>query len=70
MKNYFKKYFAIRGKREEGFTLLEYCAGAAVIMGIVLAGMTALEGGITGYFTNLSTYLKSVTIKGPTTNTP
>jgi len=37
-----KRLFSIKKKSEKGFTLLEYCAGAAVIAGIVFGALTAL----------------------------
>lgn len=36
------KLIGIRSKREGGFTLLEYCAGAAVIAGVVWVAMNSL----------------------------
>lgn len=41
-----EKLFRIRRKNEKGFTLLEYCAGAAIICGIVYAALTSMGSGI------------------------
>ena len=38
---------------EEGYTLLEYCAGAAVIAGIVFGALNALGGNLQGLLENL-----------------
>jgi Flp pilus assembly pilin Flp len=41
------------GKRERGYTLLEYCAGAAIIAGVLWTALNALGG-------NLSSLLNAV----------
>ena len=43
----------VRNNSEKGFTLLEYCAGAAVLLTIVWAALTALGG-------NMKTFLDSI----------
>jgi hypothetical protein len=35
-----------RNRRERGYTLLEYCAGAAVIAGVLWTALSALGGDI------------------------
>lgn len=42
MKQRKQKLIGIRSKRQGGFTLLEYCAGAAVIAGVVWLAMNSL----------------------------
>ncbi len=42
-----------RGSDESGFTLLEYCAGAAVIIGVVWVALDTMGG-------NLGDFLKAV----------
>ena len=54
MKNVIHRQFRlVRKGSEKGFTLLEYCAGAAVLLTIVWAALTALG-------TNMSTFLNAV----------
>ena len=54
MNNIIRKQFRlVRKNSERGFTLLEYCAGAAVLLTIVWAALTALG-------TNMSTFLNAV----------
>lgn len=47
------RFFALRGRKEEGYTLLEYCAGAAVIAGILFAALQTMG-------TNLGNYLGAI----------
>jgi Flp pilus assembly pilin Flp len=47
------RLFGLTRKDERGFTLLEYCAGAAVIAGIIFAALQAMG-------TNLSNYLGAI----------
>lgn len=44
------KVFGLRGKKERGYTLLEYAVGAAVIMGIVITGLSGMAGQINSLF--------------------
>ena len=54
MRNMIRKQFSLIGKNpEKGFTLLEYCAGAAVLLTIVWTALTTLGG-------NMSTFLGAV----------
>ncbi len=48
MKNRMKGFFSLRAPKGsvKGFTLLEYCAGAAVLAAIVYGGVTAMGGGV------------------------
>lgn len=41
---------------EAGFTLLEYTAGAAVLLVLVMAGLQAFGGGLNTLFTGLGTW--------------
>ncbi len=54
-----KKYFNIKKKDQKGFTLLEYCAGAAVLIGIVVFSMQTLGNGMSSYFQTLNNWLKN-----------
>ena len=44
-------------RRERGFTLLEYCAGAAVLIAVVYVGMDAFGQSLSAYFVALGTWL-------------
>ena len=48
-----QKLIGIKGRKEEGYTLLEYCAGAAVIAGIIFAALQTMGS-------NLSNYLEAI----------
>ena len=37
-----------KNRRQRGYTLLEYCAGAAVIAGILWTALNALGGNLSG----------------------
>ena len=41
---------------EKGYTLLEYCAGAAVIAGILWTALNALGGNLTGLLNAVGTW--------------
>lgn len=52
-----KRWIRIVKKNEEaGYTLLEYCAGAAVIAGIVFGALTALGGNLENLLQALGTW--------------
>lgn len=47
----------IRGNRKEsGYTLLEYAAGAALLMGVLYVGLRALGGSLEGLLTSISNF--------------
>lgn len=46
-----------KNKNQKGFTLLEYCAGAAVIAGIVYGGLNIMGNQMSGFFTGLGTWI-------------
>lgn len=50
-----------RGQR--GYTLLEYCAGAALLLAIVWGGMNALGGSMRGYLERVGGWLDSTTFE-------
>lgn len=58
MKRWFLKHLRLnrRGRSERGFTLLEYCAGAAVIAGVVFASLNAFGNNLGGLFTELGNW--------------
>lgn len=43
-------------KKDRGYTLLEYCIGAAALGAIIFAATQALGGGIQAYLTNLGNW--------------
>lgn len=49
----------VRAKKtvQRGYTLLEYCMGAALLMGVVWLGMSQLSGSINGLLGRLSTWV-------------
>jgi Flp pilus assembly pilin Flp len=46
-------------KNERGYTMLEYCAGAAVIGGILLGALNILGNSTSGFLTNISTWMNN-----------
>lgn len=46
-------------EKESGFTLLEYCAGAAIIAGVVWVAMDQLGGSLAGLLESLSSWASS-----------
>lgn len=42
-------WLRLKGKKEQGYTLLEYCAGAAVIAGIIFAALQSMGNNLSGY---------------------
>lgn len=44
------------GKREQGFALLEYCAGAAIVAGIVWGAMQVLGTNLSNFLTALGAW--------------
>jgi Flp pilus assembly pilin Flp len=43
-------------EKEKGYTLLEYCAGAAVIAGILWTALNALGGNLSGLLNAVGTW--------------
>jgi len=56
MKNIIGSLFSLRakGRDQRGFTLLEYCAGAAILIGIIFGAVTAMG-------TSVNTLMNSIT---------
>ena len=50
-----------RTRREKGYTLLEYCAGAAIIAGIVWGAMNLLGNNLSGFLTGLGNWVNDRT---------
>jgi len=45
--------------RERGYSMLEYAAGAAIILAILYGAMNLLEGGVTNLFSSISEWATS-----------
>lgn len=45
-----------QGKKQRGYTLLEYCAGAAVIAGLLVVGLTTLGGNLNTALGNIGSW--------------
>ncbi len=57
--------FSLRkAKNEEGFTLLEYAAGAAVLLGIVVASLNIMGGQLGGFFEGVGNWAADNTYEG------
>jgi hypothetical protein len=48
-----------RVKSQKGFTLLEYAAGAAVLMGLLYIGVQAMGGGIQDLLTSVGDWART-----------
>lgn len=53
---------------QRGYTLLEYCAGAAIIAGIVFGTLTTLEGSFTGLANKIASWVDAVEINTGSNN--
>ncbi|MEZ4753892.1 MAG: hypothetical protein R3A13_06220 [Bdellovibrionota bacterium] len=51
-----KKLFNIRKRNQKGYTLLEYCAGAAIIAGVIWAALSTFGNSVGGMFDALSNW--------------
>ncbi len=52
-----KKRIALRrNRRESGYTLLEYAAGAALLMGVLYVGLRAVGGSLEGLLTSIANF--------------
>ena len=48
------KLFSIKRKNQKGYALLEYCAGAAIVAGILWAALSTFGNSVGGLFGALS----------------
>jgi len=60
MSNTKQRLFGL-SRKEEGFTLLEYCAGAAVLIGIVYAGLSVMGTSLSDFFKGVGTWVGTKT---------
>lgn len=44
-------------RKEQGYTLLEYCAGAALIAGIVWVALSTMEQSLADFLNGISSWL-------------
>jgi len=52
--------------REKGYTLLEYCAGAAIVLGVVFGTLQTVSGNLTKFLTKIGAWADSYQIgNGP-----
>lgn len=58
MQNKNRETLRIR-RRQAGFTLLEYAAGAAVLLGVVWAGMNAMGTGVNNLLSSVGSWADS-----------
>jgi hypothetical protein len=54
-----KKQLIQKIKKQRGYTLLEYAAGAAVLMGLLYLGVQAMGGGIQDLLTSIGEWARS-----------
>ena len=52
-------------KKDRGFTLLEYCIGAAVLTLVVWVGLNALGTSLSSFLTGLGTWVANKTPTSP-----
>jgi len=53
------KKAGVKLRDERGFTLLEYCAGAAVIVVVLYTGMNTMGEGIRDFMNGIGTWAKA-----------
>ena len=58
MANRLKGFFSLRAPKgaNKGFTLLEYCAGAAVLITLVYGAVSTMGTNIGGFLTNIGAW--------------
>jgi hypothetical protein len=47
----------VKRNNQKGYSLLEYCVGAAALLGLVYAGMTTLGGSLQEFLGNLGDWI-------------
>lgn len=55
-----------KNKNEKGYTLLEYCAGAAIVLGILYGTLQAVQGSLTMFLNKVGKWAENYTIAGQT----
>lgn len=55
----------IKRKKQKGYTLLEYSAGAAILMGILYVGVNAMGSGIKDLMTGVGSWASQQTSSLP-----
>lgn len=53
-----------KNKNEKGYTLLEYCAGAAIVLGVLYGTLTTVSGSLSKFLTKVGTWADGYVIPG------
>ncbi|MCB0329630.1 MAG: hypothetical protein KDD70_08200 [Bdellovibrionales bacterium] len=56
-----KKLLSIKKRNQSGYALLEYCAGAAIVAGILWAALSTFGNSVGGLFDALSSWTNART---------
>jgi Flp pilus assembly pilin Flp len=51
-----------KNEREKGYTLLEYCAGAVIVVTLVFSGLQTLGGDLKTFLINIGAWAKNTQI--------
>jgi hypothetical protein len=54
-----------KNRNEKGYTLLEYCAGAVVVVTLVYSGLNTLGEDLNEFLKGIGTWAKSTKIETP-----
>lgn len=53
-----------KGKQEKGYTLLEYCAGAAILVSVLVGTLNTVQGSLKAFMDNISTWAQDYKVGG------
>lgn len=70
MKKEAKRLIGFTRSNQKGFTLLEYAAGAAVLIGVVYGAMGAFGGGLNDFYVGLGNWASGQVSNLPGNQTP
>lgn len=56
-----------KNKHEKGYTLLEYCAGAAIVLGVLYGTLNTVEGTLTRFLSKVGAWADGYEIRGSNT---
>jgi hypothetical protein len=54
-----------KNKNEKGYTLLEYCAGAAIVVSVLYGALNTLGGDLKLFLGKIGTWAKNVEVGQP-----
>jgi hypothetical protein len=54
-----------KNKNEKGYTLLEYCAGAVVVVTLVYQGLNGLGGDLKSFLEGIGSWAKATKVGQP-----